>query len=72
MFNLIVHYFARKLGEDGENEDGESHGGGFAGSVLDWSVNYGHGTGGNAEAAREMAGIQEKAEVLDEQDQYRR
>ena len=62
MFNLIVHYLAHKLGEDG---------GGFAGSVLDWSVNYGHGTAGNVEAAREMAAIQETAELLDDDERYR-
>ena len=53
---------------DGSADDGE-----FAGSLLDWSVNYGHGPdGGRGEAAREMAQIQEKAELLDEQDQHRR
>jgi len=45
----------------------------FAGSVLDWSVNYGHGqNGGRREAAREMAQIQEKAEMLNEQEHHRR
>jgi len=44
----------------------------FAGSLLDWSINYGHGQdGGRQEAVREMAQIQEKAELLDEQDQHR-
>ena len=72
MFNLIVHYLARKLGENGDAEDGDEDSGGFVGSALDWSVNYGHGTAGDAEAAREIAGIQEKAEVLDEQERYRK
>ena len=45
----------------------------FAGSLLDWSVNYGHGPdGGRGEAAREMAQIQAKAELLDEQERHRR
>jgi hypothetical protein len=40
----------------------------FAGSLLDWSVNYSHGPdGGRGEAAREMARVREKAELLDEQ-----
>ena len=72
MFNLIVHYLARKLGEDGDAEDGDGGGSGFAGSMLDWSVNYGHGIAGDAEAAREIAGIQEKAEVQDEKERYRK
>ena len=71
MFNLIVHYLARKLGEDSDTDSEDEDSGGFAGSALDWSVNYSHGTAGNAEAAREIAGIQEKAEVLDEQERYR-
>jgi len=55
-------------GSDGESGDDR-----FTGSLLDWSVNYGHGPdGGRGEAAREMAQIQEKAAVLDEQDQHRR
>jgi len=67
VFNLIVHYLATKLGDDG---DGDGDSGGFAGSMLDWSVNYGHGTAGNADATREMARIQEKAELL-EGEEYR-
>jgi hypothetical protein len=70
VFNLIVHYLARKLGEDESDE--ESDGGGFAGSTLDWSVNYGHGTASNAHAARELASIQEQAELLDDEEQYRK
>jgi len=56
------------------NEDSESGSESrFTGSLLDWSVNYGHGPdGGRGEAAREMAQIQSKAELLDEQDQHRR
>ncbi len=56
-------------GDDGDSDDD----GQFTGSLLDWSVNYGHGPdGGRGEAAREMAQIQEKAELLDEQDRHRR
>ncbi|WP_262180932.1 hypothetical protein [Haloarcula laminariae] len=58
-------------GGSGDAENGAS--GGFAGSMLDWSVNYSHGPdGGRGEAAREMAQIQAKAEMLDEQDRRRR
>ena len=38
----------------------------FAGSLLDWSVDYGHGPDGG-EVARKMARVREKAELLDEQ-----
>ena len=44
----------------------------YAGSLLDWSVNYGHGLdGGRREAVREMSQLQERAEQLDEQAHYR-
>ena len=72
MFNLIVHYLARKLGEDSDTDSEDEDSGGFAGSALDWSVNYSHGTAGNAEAAREMAQIQEKVELLDDDDRFHR
>jgi hypothetical protein len=71
VFELIVHHITRKLGEDGDSDAGGGDSGEFAGSMLDWSVNYGHGTAGDAEAAREIAGIQEKAELLDDDERYR-
>jgi len=37
-----------------------------AGSLLDWSVDCGHGPDGG-EAARKTARVREKAELLDEQ-----
>ena len=59
-------------GESDEDADGSGDSA-FAASLLDWSVNYGHGPdGGRGEAAREMAQIQAKAERLDELDQHRR
>jgi len=61
-------------GDDSEDaDDGRDDGDGVAGSLLDWSVDYGHGPdGGRGEAARELAQIQEKAELLAEQDRQRR
>jgi len=43
---------------------------GFAGSLLDASVNRGHGQG-DQRAASEMAAVQEEADRLAEQDQHR-
>jgi len=40
--------------------------------VLDWSVNDSHGTASDAAASRELARIQEKAELLDGSDEHRR
>lgn len=66
---LLRRLLAAISSDDGGSDDG----GQFTGSLLDWSVNYGHGPdGGRGEAAREMAEIQEKAEMLDEQDRHRR
>ena len=69
MFNIVVHYLAHRLGSDGDDGDED---GGHAGSLLDWSVNYGHGTASRTEEARELAQIQEKAEVLEETERDRR
>ena len=75
MTRLLLRRLLNALsGDDAEDADGESGDESrFTGSLLDWSVNYGHGPdGGRGEAAREMARIQEKAEMLDEQDHHRR
>ena|GEM_PF-838342 len=75
MTRLLLRRLLEAISSDGTDSgsDDESSDDGFAGSLLDWSVNYGHGPdGGRGEAAREMAQIQEQAEVLDEQDQHRR
>jgi hypothetical protein len=69
VFNPLVHYLAKKLGDDG---DGDSDSGCFAGSLLDWSVNYSQGAAGSQrEAAREIARIQAKAELLDDREHER-
>ncbi|WP_324663732.1 hypothetical protein [Haloarcula sediminis] len=71
MTRLLLRRLLAAISGDGEGSDDDD--GQFAGSLLDWSVNYGHGPdGGRGEAAREMAQIQEKAELLDEQDRHRR
>ena len=50
-----------------DDADTESEKSGFAGSTLDWSINYSHGVD-NSEAAREMAEIQEQADILDDEE----
>ncbi|MDS0222004.1 hypothetical protein NDI54_11665 [Haloarcula sp. S1AR25-5A] len=50
--------------------DGSDDSGVFAGSVLDSSVNYSHGQR-DAQAASEMAEIQDEANRLAEQDRHR-
>jgi hypothetical protein len=56
-----------------DTDERSTTGDGTAGSLLDWSVNYSHGPdGGRGEAAREIAQIQETADLLDEQEQHRR
>jgi hypothetical protein len=70
MIGRIVQLLTGGPHSEDEERDGASA---FAGSLLDWSVNYGHGPdGGRGEAAREMAEIQAQAELLDEQDHHRR
>ena len=70
MIGLLVQRFLKKW-NSGDSEDADESSG-FAGSMLDWSVNYGHGATTGHEASREIAQIQEKAELLDEQDRRQR
>ena len=73
MTRLLLRRLLNALSGGDSDGGGGDNEGQFTGSLLDWSVNYGHGPdGGRGEAAREMAQIQEKAEMLDEQDHYRR
>jgi len=73
MSAMIGRLLARLLNATSGNGSKSGSESQFAGSVLDWSVNYGHGPdGGRQEAAREIAQIQEKAEMLDEQEHHRR
>ncbi|MDS0283678.1 hypothetical protein [Haloarcula onubensis] len=71
---LLRRFLSGTTGDDSGDASGDSgDDAGFAGSVLDWSVNYGHGPdGGQQEAAREMAEIQATAERLEAQDRHRR
>ncbi|MEF8829755.1 MAG: hypothetical protein V5A49_12015 [Haloarcula sp.] len=65
----VVTWFARRDGQSGE-ADAADDSAGFAGSLLDASVNYGHGQG-DPQAASEMAAVQDEADRLAEQDQHR-
>ena len=64
MIGPLLRRFRGAVTGDGAEDANERNE--FAGSLLDWSVNYGHGPDGG-EAAREMARVLEKAELLDEQ-----
>ncbi len=79
MLALLWQFLAEKLGnsddgpasEDGQESDERA--GRFTGSLLDWSVDYAHGaTGSQQEAAQEIAQLQEKAELLDDSERYRK
>jgi len=74
MLSRIGRFVAGLLGGDASDvADGdESDGHTFAGSALDWSVDYSHEPTGSAEASREMARVQEKAELLDAAERHRR
>ncbi|MBV0900614.1 hypothetical protein [Haloarcula salina] len=69
MFRALRKRLARILGResDGDSDDDD---GAFAGSVLDWSTNYAHGSS-DGEGARELAALREKAETLEDQDRRR-
>jgi hypothetical protein len=78
MLAVLWQFLAEKLGDAGDEsasdtgETSDERAGRFAGSLLDWSVHYSHGAAGSQqEAAREIAQIQEKAEILDDQDRHR-
>ena len=70
----MIERLVQRLANSWHRDDGEDaeESSGFAGSILDWSVNYGHGTATHREANREIARIQEKAELLDAQERHRR
>ncbi|WP_424003041.1 hypothetical protein ACOZ4I_03405 [Haloarcula salina] len=68
MFRALRRRLARLLGRESDGErDGDSA---FAGSVLDWSTNYAHGSN-DGEGTRELAAIRETAEMLEDQDRRR-
>jgi len=65
-----VTWLSRRSDQSGEADEPSDDSGGFAGSLLDASVNHGHGQG-SPKAAGEMAELQEEATRLAEQDQHR-
>jgi hypothetical protein len=74
MRDAVSRLFAWLAGTDADESraeaDGTDGGGDFAGSLLDASVNRGHGQG-DPQAASEMAELQSEADRLAEQDQHR-
>ena len=66
----VVAWLTRRRGQAGETDDTGDESGGFAGSLLDASVNHGHGQG-DPQAASEMAELQAEATRLAEQEQHR-
>lgn len=71
MLKRIGQYLAELLdGSDSRTADSDRT---FTGSMLDWSVNYAEGGGqSQAEGAKEIANLQEKSRVLEEEGKHRR
>jgi len=65
----VVAWLTGSDSQSGEADTADDYTG-FAGSLLDASVNHGHGQG-DPQAASEMAELQEEATRLAEQDQHR-
>lgn len=73
MLALLWQFLADKLGNSDDGQESDERAGRFTGSLLDWSVDYAHGaTGSQQEATREIAQLQEKAELLDDNERYRK
>ncbi|GCF13110.1 hypothetical protein Harman_10450 [Haloarcula mannanilytica] len=74
MRNVVSRVLTWLTGADADESavetDGSDDSGVFAGSLLDSSVNYSHGQS-DAQAASEVAAIQDEAERLAEQDRHR-
>ena len=66
MFRKALHWLARKLGFTSKAGDDESEGYRFIPSRLDFSVRSSHG-GGNTEGPRELNNINEKAQILEQE-----
>lgn len=65
MLRSVLARLAARVGRDGD-ADGESGDSRFVPSVLDRSVRYAHGGGGD-EAERELAAVEERARRIEEQ-----
>ena len=73
MRNALSRAVAWLTRRDGQSDDADAtddDSGSFAGSLLDASVNRGHGQG-DPRAASEMAAVQEQADRLTQTDQHR-
>ncbi|MDQ2071248.1 hypothetical protein ACODNH_13305 [Haloarcula sp. NS06] len=66
----VVAWFIHRSGQSGEADETGDESGSFTGSLLDASVNRGHGQG-DPQAASEMAAVQEEADRLTQADQHR-
>ncbi|WP_367175963.1 hypothetical protein [Haloarcula rubripromontorii] len=65
-----VTWLSRRSDQSGEADEPSGDSGGFAGSLLDASVNHGHGQG-SPKAAGEMAAVREEADRLAQADRNR-
>jgi hypothetical protein len=73
MRDALSRIVARLTCRDGKSSGADAtddDSGSFAGSLLDASVNHGHGQG-DPRAASEMAAVREEADRLAQQDQHR-
>jgi hypothetical protein len=68
--SCVVAWLTGSDSQSGEADTADDDSTGFAGSLLDASVNHGHGQG-DPQAASEMAELQAEANRLAEQDQHR-
>jgi len=70
MLRGALQWLGARLGRDGSDEADESDDSRFVPSVLDASVRYAHG-GSNTGLESEMAQIEEKVRVLEDEDRQR-
>ncbi|WP_058997423.1 hypothetical protein [Haloarcula sp. CBA1127] len=67
----VVAWVTRRSDPSGEADETGDESSSFTGSLLDASVNQGHGQG-DPQAASEMAAVQEEANRLAQADQHRK
>ncbi|AQL41477.1 hypothetical protein BV210_01550 [Halorientalis sp. IM1011] len=70
MLRGALQWLGARLGRDESDDEDESDDSRFVPSVLDASVRYAHG-GSNTGLESEMAQIEEKAQVLEDEDRKR-